>query len=254
MDDERIINNTTGQPEAKDARELASDLREIMEYYGADPERVQPAWETRIEQSFQARLASAREQGGMHLPWRESLDIANSEIATLQALRKSDYDSAVKANARAEMAERKGEEMRKAVLDCIPSNWLDPLLTGPSAVIHKFSCPEIEALLNGVKARISAALATPAEGMPDDVCSCPLCEGSGVVSEREKKNFNRFISRQSPMDRDHVAAMTAKDRAAWLDAYIAKDEERTREIAEGYALERKWATDAAEGTTREGKR
>jgi hypothetical protein len=36
----------------------------------------------------------------------------------------------------------------------IPWSWLDPLLTGPSAVIHKSPCPEVEALLNGVRKRL----------------------------------------------------------------------------------------------------
>jgi hypothetical protein len=31
---------------------------------------------------------------------------------------------------------------------------LDPLLSGPSAVIHKGPCPEVEALLNGVRKRL----------------------------------------------------------------------------------------------------
>lgn len=57
------------------------------------------------------------------------------------------------------------EGMRERVLDAIPGNWLDPLLTGPDAVIPKeFGHPQvIEALLNAVRARVETALAAPAQ-------------------------------------------------------------------------------------------
>lgn len=41
------------------------------------------------------------------------------------------------------------------VLDAIPTNWLDPLLSGDDKVIHKSPCPEIEALLQALRARIT---------------------------------------------------------------------------------------------------
>jgi hypothetical protein len=44
---------------------------------------------------------------------------------------------------------------RQQALDAIPNNWLDPLLTGDGKVIHKSTCPEIEALLKAVRARIA---------------------------------------------------------------------------------------------------
>lgn len=39
---------------------------------------------------------------------------------------------------------------------CIPNNWLDPLLSGPRAVIGKYpyGCPGIERLLNRIRADI----------------------------------------------------------------------------------------------------
>lgn len=40
-------------------------------------------------------------------------------------------------------------------LDAIPTNWLDSLLTGPDKVINKSPCPEVEALLKAVRARIT---------------------------------------------------------------------------------------------------
>jgi hypothetical protein len=62
---------------------------------------------------------------------------------------------------KARLAERAPSPSGEAILDCIPSNWLDPLLTGPAAVIHQYSCLEIEALLNSVRARIIALLSSP---------------------------------------------------------------------------------------------
>jgi hypothetical protein len=184
---------------AKDMRELLAELDEIARDFDSceyglpirtdiSDEYVAPtnAMLTAIEASFQARLASARDQGDEpHGEWDR---VTKKEMwDTIQEVRKlagndgtesledtvrnivetgSDAIQGliVELETRAESAERMCEEMRAAVLDCIPSSWLDPLLTGSGAVIHKFSCPEIEALLNGVKARISAALATPAEG------------------------------------------------------------------------------------------
>lgn len=42
------------------------------------------------------------------------------------------------------------------ILDAIPSNWCDPLLTGRDAVIGKspYDCQDIEKLLNGIRERI----------------------------------------------------------------------------------------------------
>jgi hypothetical protein len=55
---------------------------------------------------------------------------------------------------------------RKVIDDAFPSNWLDPLLTGPEAVIcpPHLSCPQVEALLHAVKARVLAGL--EAAGVP----------------------------------------------------------------------------------------
>jgi len=52
---------------------------------------------------------------------------------------------------------------RKRVIDAIPSNWLDPLLTGPTAVVGKppYNCEHVEAILNAVRARVTAALPKP---------------------------------------------------------------------------------------------
>ena len=43
----------------------------------------------------------------------------------------------------------------KRVLAAIPTNWTDPLLTGPEAVIGNppYDCRDIERLLNAIRAR-----------------------------------------------------------------------------------------------------
>lgn len=45
---------------------------------------------------------------------------------------------------------------RSDVLAAIPTNWVDSLLTGPNAAIgnQPYGCPDIEALLRAVKARL----------------------------------------------------------------------------------------------------
>jgi hypothetical protein len=48
----------------------------------------------------------------------------------------------------------------RGVADRIPTNWLDPMLTGPSAVLkgYDYKGPDIERLLNAIRARITAHL------------------------------------------------------------------------------------------------
>jgi hypothetical protein len=48
--------------------------------------------------------------------------------------------------------------LRRRVMDAIPSNWCDPLLTGPEAINFPAKCPDIERLLNGVRERVRHAL------------------------------------------------------------------------------------------------
>lgn len=46
-----------------------------------------------------------------------------------------------------------------AILKAIPSNWLDPLLSGPDAVIKPMSGVGIERLLNAIRERVRIAIA-----------------------------------------------------------------------------------------------
>jgi hypothetical protein len=160
------------QPEAaKDARELADDLREIMEYYGADPERVQPAWEARIEQSFQARLASAREQGGMTCPSCGCVvDKAGrghhsaADCVFLKSAEAAEREGAeVRADARRQISEARveGEEMREEI-----------------EVLREYGNKDCTWMADDELKRRRAAIATPAEGRKMDGLNCH--HGRGV--------------------------------------------------------------------------
>lgn len=51
---------------------------------------------------------------------------------------------------------------KKPLSALVPTNWCDPLLTGPQAALHpnrvgKWDCRDIEALLRGIQDRIRAA-------------------------------------------------------------------------------------------------
>ena len=48
---------------------------------------------------------------------------------------------------------------KRRMSELVPTNWLDPLLTGPEAVIrgHHFDCQDIERLLRALKKRIEEA-------------------------------------------------------------------------------------------------
>jgi len=61
--------------------------------------------------------------------------------------------------AKKQAKRRRGQSASKAMLDAIPSNWLDPLLSGPKAVIGMppYSGPDIERLLNAVRERVRQA-------------------------------------------------------------------------------------------------
>ncbi len=63
----------------------------------------------------------------------------------------------IHATAKKEIGQNR---LRKALLDAVPNNWLDPLLTGPKAVIGQppYNCKDIERLLNAVRARVSSTV------------------------------------------------------------------------------------------------
>jgi len=43
--------------------------------------------------------------------------------------------------------------------EAVPHTWLDPLLSGPDAVIHHAPTPEVEALVNAIRKRMETAVA-----------------------------------------------------------------------------------------------
>jgi hypothetical protein len=47
---------------------------------------------------------------------------------------------------------------------CIPTTWLDPLLTGPKAVAEFKDCPSVERLLQAVAVRIRSLSSTHTTG------------------------------------------------------------------------------------------
>lgn len=50
--------------------------------------------------------------------------------------------------------------------ECIPTTWLDPLLTGPKAVIGEppYDCRDIENLLQAIRARAALKASSPLPG------------------------------------------------------------------------------------------
>jgi len=62
--------------------------------------------------------------------------------------------------------DRKVLRLIGAVKDAVPHTWLDPLLTGPKAVIgeHPFSCKDIENLLNAIRERIDKSCTAAKKG------------------------------------------------------------------------------------------
>lgn len=63
-------------------------------------------------------------------------------------------------------------EVWDEVISLIPTSWLDPLLSGAKSALHgcagKWGCPDIERLLQGIKARLEAARDTPPVEQPED--------------------------------------------------------------------------------------
>ncbi len=55
------------------------------------------------------------------------------------------------------MSTKKTTIVKTRLSSLVPTNWLDPLLTGPDAVIGKppYGCPDIERLLRAVRDRIA---------------------------------------------------------------------------------------------------
>jgi hypothetical protein len=48
--------------------------------------------------------------------------------------------------------------LREAVSDAVPNSWLDDALTGPRGIKVPAVCPDIERLLNVVRARVLAVV------------------------------------------------------------------------------------------------
>ncbi len=65
--------------------------------------------------------------------------------------------------ARADELEQALVQQRKLILDAIPTNWLDPLLTGPEAVVgQSLTNKDIERLTLAIRKRVEELMPLPA--------------------------------------------------------------------------------------------
>lgn len=62
--------------------------------------------------------------------------------------------------AKAAAKDVRDNRLRKALREAVPNSWLDPLLTGPKAVLGKppYDCRDIERLLNAVRERVASTV------------------------------------------------------------------------------------------------
>lgn len=106
--------------------------------------------------------------------WNHCYLLATAEVASLEA-RLEQVGQAARDNRSRRVLELEAEveALRKAATDAraaalaeaarlVPTNWIDPLLTGPDAVIGNGTADgrQIEALLRGIQDRIRALGAT----------------------------------------------------------------------------------------------
>jgi hypothetical protein len=88
-----------------------------------------------------------------------------TEPKTARELIRADHEvgelGSAESEALRDRAEVAFEPMLAALEQSVPTSWLDPLLTGPSAVIGEgpYTCTDIERLLNAIRLRMKPALA-----------------------------------------------------------------------------------------------
>lgn len=72
--------------------------------------------------------------------------------------------------------------MLEKIIEAIPSNWCDPLLTGEDKVIGKspYDYLDIENLLNAIRERIETIASQP-ENSADKKTPCKTCGGEGQI-------------------------------------------------------------------------
>jgi hypothetical protein len=56
------------------------------------------------------------------------------------------------------------QQIAKELIDCLPTTWLDPMLTGKDAVLGKnpWGCPDIEKLINAIRKKMKVVGNLPA--------------------------------------------------------------------------------------------
>lgn len=90
--------------------------------------------------------------------YREHCKGLQAEVAVLE----SHLADAMRAVAEGDAELEKIRQRCEAAEAAVPTNWCDPLLTGPNSALGphagKWGCPDIERLLAGVRNRIKAAI------------------------------------------------------------------------------------------------
>ena len=85
---------------------------------------------------------------------RAGFDRCNKDLPTLTSAEKTEIVAAI-------LRREYGDVRREALEEAIPSNWCDPLLTGPAAALpagkHTYTEADIERLLNAIRERVRAA-------------------------------------------------------------------------------------------------
>lgn len=85
------------------------------------------------------------------------------------------------------------------LLDAIPSNWCDPLLTGPGKVVgDNPDCPAIEALLNAVRKRLKEQIGEAQA----DIDAFMLEHCPNAMTEAQKAEWQRNQVMADNLDAD----------------------------------------------------
>ena len=111
----------------------------------------------RIENASLATAQPGAEQNYYFMLQGAKQEIAKLKAQLAAARRINEQLMAGNDRMEAQLADAEKRGMERAI-EIIPTNWLDPLLSGGQKVIHKSHPPEIERLLLALRERIRAAM------------------------------------------------------------------------------------------------
>jgi hypothetical protein len=99
-----------------------------------------------------------------------------------------------------------------AEVACVPTTWLDPLLTGPDAVIGKppYGCPDIERLLSAIRSRVEAVQSDTVR-VPRQILANFLESAATIRSEAPLRDV-RSRRRHAKYIEEKVRAMLAEEK------------------------------------------